>query len=103
MEGENRLRGEPERNEIDLGGSLFGGEKGSSPERAETRLQRLGEGAFARVEPGLCRTRHPKSDPKHRSAVLGCRYDVTIRLITYASSEPDVRVGPLLGYAYWQS
>jgi hypothetical protein len=39
LEGENRLRGEPERNEIDgfgnfvfvLGGSLFGGEKGQRP------------------------------------------------------------------------
>ena len=51
MEGENRLCGEPERNEIDgsaissvvLGGSLFGGEKGQRPSAPATpRLRRNG-------------------------------------------------------------
>src|SRR5271165_3727206 len=48
MEGENRLRGDPERNEIDgfgdfvfvPGGSLFGGEKGQRPSAPSTPRQR---------------------------------------------------------------
>jgi hypothetical protein len=62
LEGENRLRGEPERNEIDafgnfvfvLGGSLFGGEKGQRP--SAPHLRRVcGDEALA-----CAKDRHPQ-------------------------------------------